>query len=154
MTKPIPDMYHTITPHLVVQGAAEAIAFYVKAFGAEEIARMPMPDGRLMHAEIRIGDSIIMLADDFGWGSSKSPAALGANTGGLLIYSDDVDAAFQRALDAGATVEMPLADMFWGDRYGRLKDPFGHGWAIATHIEDVAPEEMAARALVAMKDMG
>ena len=147
MAKPIPDGFRAVTPHLCVRGASEAIAFYARAFGAEEISRMPGPDGKLMHAEIRIGDSIVMLADEFPemGGTSRSPLALGGTSAGLLIYCEDADALFARAVAAGAEVTMPLADMFWGDRYGKLLDPFGHDWAIATHKEDLTPEQMAER---------
>lgn len=144
--KPIPDGYHTVTPHLVVRGAADAVEFYKKAFGAEEVFRMPMPDGKLAHAEIRIGDSIIMLSDEFPEWGSKSPLTLGGCPGGLLIYVGNVDEAFARAMEAGAEVTMPVADQFWGDRYGKLADPFGHTWALATHKEDLTPEEIGQRA--------
>ena len=145
--KPIPDGYHTVTPYLVQEDADAAIAFYKEAFGAEEIYRMPSPDGRLMHAEIRIGDSIIMLSSEFPemGGTARSPKSAGCHTGSLLILTEDADAAFKRAIDAGATSVMPLENMFWGDRYGKVKDPFGHEWQIATHIEDVSPEEMQKR---------
>jgi uncharacterized glyoxalase superfamily protein PhnB len=142
--KPIPEGMHSITPHLVCNGAAEAIEFYKKAFGAVELGRMPMPDGKLGHAMIRIGDSNIMLADEFEGCGSAGPATLKGTPVTLHLYVPDVDAQFERALTAGATVKMPLADMFWGDRYGIVEDPFGHRWSIATHKREVAPEEMAA----------
>lgn len=153
MVKPIPDGYRSVTPHIVIRDAAKAIEFYKKAFNAEENYRMPGPGGKLMHAEIRIGDSIVMLADEMPDMGSKSPQALGGTPGGLMIYTKDVDAMFQQAVKAGATVEMPVSNMFWGDRYGKLRDPFGHSWAIATHVEDVPPEEMPKRMMAAMKDM-
>lgn len=144
MVQPIPDRYHTLTPHLTCKGAAKAIEFYAKAFGAEDLGRMEGPGGLIMHAEIKIGDSIVMLSDEME-GGGQSPATLGGNHGALMIYTEDVDKAFQRAIDAGATVDMPVADMFWGDRYGRIADPFGHKWALATHIEDVSTAEMEKR---------
>jgi uncharacterized glyoxalase superfamily protein PhnB len=152
MANSIPDGHHTITPHLVIKGAAEAIEFYKRAFGAEEIGRMPMPgpDGQVKigHAELRIGNSFLFLADEFPEYGSTGPN--GHSPVSLHLYVTDVDTAFQRAVDAGATVTMPLADMFWGDRYGKLVDPFGHNWSLATHIEDVTPEEMKER-MAAMK---
>jgi len=149
--KPIPDGYHTITPYLTIRGAAQAIEFYKKAFGAEELSRMTAPDGRLGHAELRIGDSIFMLGDEFPEMGGKGPQTLGGTPVGLFLYVNDVDAAFARATAAGAKVTMPLADMFWGDRYGKLADPFGHEWSLGTHKEDVKPEEMARRAEEAFK---
>lgn len=150
MPKAIPDGYHTITPFLVVRGGTQAIQFYQRAFGAEEIASMPGPDGKLMHAEIRIGDSVVMLSDEFPQMGNKAPESLGGTPGGLMIYSDNVDQLWDRAVKAGATVEMPLTDMFWGDRYGKLRDPFGHSWALAQHVRDVSPEEMVEAAKKAM----
>jgi uncharacterized glyoxalase superfamily protein PhnB len=135
---------NTITPHLVVDGAADAIEFYKKAFGAQEVMRMPGPDGKLGHAMLRIGDSMLMLADEYPQWESFGPLALKGSPVTLHLSVPDVDAAFARALEAGATVRMPLADMFWGDRYGIVQDPFGHRWSLATHIRDVSPEEMAA----------
>jgi PhnB protein len=147
MAKPIPEGYHTITSSLVVKGAADAIDFYKEAFGAEEIARMPMPgsDGQLKvgHAELKIGDSILFLSDEFPDYGSTGPDGHSAVT--IHLYVTDADAVFNRAVEAGATVKMPLADMFWGDRYGKLVDPFGHNWSIGTHIEDVSPEQMQER---------
>jgi uncharacterized glyoxalase superfamily protein PhnB len=143
--KPIPEGYHTVTPHLVIRDAAKAIEFYKKAFGAEERFRMPGPDGKLMHAEIKIGDSIVMMSDEFPQMGNKSPKTLGGNVGGLMIYTKDVDAAFAQAIAAGATEKSPPTDMFWGDRFCHVEDPFGHGWSIATHIEDVPAEDMAER---------
>lgn len=144
---PIPPGSHMITPHLVIKGAAKALDFYKKAFGAEEIVRMPSPDGALvMHAQIKIGDSTIMIADEFPMeGCAKSPTTAGLTTVTLHMYVQDADAAFAKATKAGATVKMPLADMFWGDRYGQVTDPFGHVWSIATHKEDLTPQEMAKR---------
>jgi uncharacterized glyoxalase superfamily protein PhnB len=135
---------NTITPHLVVDGAADAIEFYKKAFGAQEVMRMPGPDGKLGHAMLRIGDSMLMLADEYPQWESFGPLALKGSPVTLHLSVPDVDAAFARALEAGATVRMPLADMFWGDRYGIVQDPFGHRWSLATHVRDVSPEEMAA----------
>lgn len=143
---PVPEGYSTITPHLIVDGAAEAIEFYIKAFGAEEISRLPGPDGRLMHAEIRIGDSRVMLVDNFPQWGSKSPEALGGSPVTIHIFVDDADTLFTRAVAAGAKVTMPLDDMFWGDRYGKLEDPFGHKWSIASRIENLSAEEIIARA--------
>jgi uncharacterized glyoxalase superfamily protein PhnB len=152
---PIPDGFHTITPHLVVKGAAKAIEFYKRAFGAEEIMRMPGPDGvSVMHAEIRIGNSILMIVDEMPqmerW---VSPDRLGGTTIGLSLYVPDADAAYKKAVAAGAKESMPPADMFWGDRYSKVTDPFGHEWEICTHVEDVAPEECAKRAEAWMAGM-
>jgi uncharacterized glyoxalase superfamily protein PhnB len=138
----IPQDMHTITPHLVCAGAADAIEFYKKAFGAVETARIPGPDGKLIHAAVRIGDSTVMLVDEFPSYGSLGPNALKGTPVTLHMYVDDVDAAFPRAVEAGATVKMPLADMFWGDRYGQLTDPFGHVWSLATHKRDMTPEQM------------
>jgi PhnB protein len=145
-TKAIPEGYHTATPHLIVRNAAQAIEFYKKAFNAQEIMRMPTPDGKIGHAELRIGDSVIFLADESPHMATKSPQTLGGCTGGVMLYVDDVDTTFQNALNAGGKTFMPLADMFWGDRYGSLIDPYGHAWSVATHKEDVAPAEMERRA--------
>ena len=142
---PIPDGYRTVTPYLIVRGVAKAIDFYSKAFGAKEVVRMPGPDGGIAHAEIKIGDSMVMMADENpAWGV-RSPQALDGTPVGIFLYVPDVDATFKQALDAGATATMPLTDMFWGDRYGKLRDPFGHEWSVATHIEDVPMDEMAKR---------
>jgi uncharacterized glyoxalase superfamily protein PhnB len=143
--KPIPAGYHTVTPHLIVRGGTKALEFYRNAFGAEETARMPGPDGRLMHAEIRLGDSMVMLSDEFPEQGSKSPQSLGGCPSGIFLYVENVDAAFKRAVDAGCEVKMAPTDMFWGDRYCKLQDPFGFQWALATHVEDVSPEEMTRR---------
>jgi len=139
--KPIPDGYHTLTPYMTVRDAARAIEFYKQAFGATEKGVMKGPDGKVMHAELKIGDSIVMLADEFPQFGSVAPPSSGSGTG-LHIYTEDVDSAFDRAVTAGATVEMPVMDMFWGDRYGKLVDPFGHKWSIATHKKDMSPEEI------------
>jgi PhnB protein len=151
---PIPAGYHTATPYLTVRGAADAIEFYTKAFGATELMRMPAPGGALGHAEIRIGDSVVMLSDEFPGSPTKPPSALGGTTGYVFLYVPDVDRTFAQAITAGARVTMPLADMFWGDRFGTLLDPFGHAWGLATHKEDVPPKEMARRAQAAMAGMG
>jgi PhnB protein len=140
--KPVPDGYHTLTPFLTVRDAVKAIEFYKQAFGAEERGVAKGPDGKVMHAELKIGDSIIMLSDEFPEFGSKSPEAIGGSPMGLHIYLDGVDAAFDRAVKAGATVEMPVMDQFWGDRYGKLRDPFGHKWSIGTHIKDLSMDEM------------
>jgi PhnB protein len=146
--KPVPEGYHTLTPYLSVKGASDAIAFYKKAFGAEELARMPMPDGRVGHAELQIGDSRLMLADEMpemGDAVTKSPRTLGGVTAGLCLYVADVDALFARAVAAGAVAKRPLTNQFYGDRSGVVEDPFGHLWTLATHVEDVPPEEMKRR---------
>lgn len=140
--RPIPEGYRTVTPHLVCEQAPEAIEFYKKAFGAVEIARMPGPDGKIMHAEIRIGDSPIMLAQDYPEFGSLGPLALKGTSVVIHLYVEDADAAWARAVDAGATPIMPLSDMFWGDRYGQVQDPFGHRWSIATHKQDLTPEQI------------
>ena len=148
--KTIPDGYHSLTAYLIISGAADAIGFYKKAFGATELMRIDAPGGKIGHAEIKIGDSPIMLADEFPGCSNRSPQSLGGSPVGIMLYVTDVDAAFQKAVDAGAKVEAPLEDMFWGDRYGKLTDPFGHSWSLATHKEDVAPAEMQKRMQAAM----
>ncbi len=144
----IPPGYHTVTPYLVLSDASRAIDFYKQAFGAQELARMATPDGKIGHAEIKIGDSIVMLSDEMM--GNKSPQTLGGSPVSLFIYVDDVDSVFNRAVKAGAKSDMPPADMFWGDRYGKLTDPFGHLWGLATHVEDVAPQEMEKRAKASM----
>ena len=143
--KPIPDGYHTATPYLAVHDAAKAIDFYKRAFDATELHRMQGPQGKVMHAELKIGDSIIMLADEMPSADTRSPQSLGGTTAGIFLYVKDVDAAYNKATAAGAKATMPPADMFWGDRYGKVADPFGHSWSLATHKEDVAPEEMKKR---------
>jgi len=148
--KPIPEGYHTATPYLIIKDAARALEFYKKAFGATEIHRMADPSGKIMHAEIKIGDSILMVADEFPQMGARSPQALGGTPVGIFLYVPDVDATARQALAAGAKELQPIKDQFWGDRYGKFEDPFGHQWAIATHKEDVAPEEMKKRAAAAM----
>jgi PhnB protein len=140
--KPIPDGMHSLTPHLVCDGAAAAIEFYKKAFGATEEARLPGPDGRLMHAQLRIGDSPLMLVDEWPEMGAVGPNKLKGSPVTLHHYVTDVDTSFARAVEAGATVTMPLSDTFWGDRYGQLRDPFGHLWSLATHLRDLTPEEI------------
>ncbi|MES2207689.1 MAG: VOC family protein [Pseudomonadota bacterium] len=140
--KPIPEGMHTVTPHLVCPQASEAIEFYKKAFNAEELERLSGPDGRLLHAKIKIGDSIIMIADDFPEWGSLSPKALKGSPVTLHIYVNDADKQFAQALEAGASVKMPIDTMFWGDRYGIVEDPSGHFWSIATHIQDLTAEEI------------
>jgi PhnB protein len=140
----IPEGYHSVTPYLVIDGAAEAIRFYEKAFGAVEVLRMPMGD-RVAHAEVKIGDSHVMLSDEWPDMGYLGPVKRGGATASLMIYLPDVDAAFARALEAGATEERPPEDQFWGDRMGTLVDPFGHRWSLATHVEDVAEDEMQQR---------
>ena len=152
-TKPIPEGYHTLTPYLAVDDAAQAIDFYARAFGARERMRMPGPEGKIGHAELQIGDSVVMLADPFPQATAKPPRSIGGTSVVLFMYVEDVDAAVQQAVDAGATVTMPVDDMFWGDRFGSVADPFGHEWQIATHKEDVPPEEMMERAKAAMAGM-
>ena len=150
-TKPIPDGYRTATPYLIVKGAADAIEFYKRAFGATELLRMADPQGRVGHAEIRIGDSVIMLADEHPSMGYRSPRSLGGSSVSILLYLEDVDGVFERAVKAGAKAQRPVMDQFYGDRSGTLEDPFGHVWTIATHVEDVEPEEMKRRAEAAMK---
>jgi uncharacterized glyoxalase superfamily protein PhnB len=148
--QPIPTGYRTVTPYLVCRGAAGAIDFYKRAFGAKEKLRMPGPDGKVAHAEIQIGDSRVMLGDEWPEMGAKSPDMLGGSAGGVFLYVKNVDAFTNKAIAAGATVVMPVQDMFWGDRYGKLKDPFGHEWSIATHKEDLTPKQMAKRGQAAM----
>ncbi len=140
--KPVPDGYHTLTPHLICRDAAKAIDFYKKAFGAEERMRMPDPSGRIMHAELSIGDSTFMLGEENPQCGNQSPLSLNGSPVSLHIYVQDVDKSFDRAVKAGAKVKMPVMDMFWGDRYGQVSDPFGHSWSLATHTKDLTPEEM------------
>jgi uncharacterized glyoxalase superfamily protein PhnB len=142
--KPIPEGYHTVTPGLTCKNAAQAIEFYKKAFGAQEIASMPSPDGQISHAELRIGDSVIFLNDEFP-GMCAAPSQSVPSTS-LFLYVANADSTFNQAVAAGATPTMPVQNMFWGDRYGKVVDPFGHHWGIATHIEDVALDEMERRA--------
>ncbi len=145
LVKAIPEGYHSITPSLTCRSAAQAIEFYKKAFGAQELHRMASPDGKVSHAELKIGDSVLMLNDEF-TSMSAAPTSTTPPSSYLFLYVADVDAVFNSAVQAGARVEMPVQDMFWGDRYGKLTDPAGHQWGIATHVEDVAPEEMGRRA--------
>jgi PhnB protein len=140
--KAIPEGYHTLTPYMTVRDAVGAIEFYKNAFGATEKGVMKGPGGKVMHAELRIGDSILMLADEFPEFGSLSPQSGSASGTGLHIYVDDVDSVFDQAVKAGATVEMPVADMFWGDRYGKVRDPYGHKWSIGTHKADLTMEEI------------
>jgi uncharacterized glyoxalase superfamily protein PhnB len=148
--KPIPDGFHSLTPHITVKGAAKAIDFYKKAFGAEEIRRHAMPDGSVMHALLRIGDSMLMLNDEFPQMNCKGPATIGGTAVTLSLYVADADKAWERAVQAGANVKMPIADMFWGDRYGLVTDPFGHDWAIATRKQDLTPDQVMAAAKASM----
>jgi PhnB protein len=140
--KPVPHGMHSVTPHLVCAGAADAIEFYKKAFGAVEEARLPGPDGKLMHAMIRIGDSAVMLVDENPEWGMLGPKSLKGSPVTIHLYVEDADAFAARAVKAGAKITMPLQDMFWGDRYGTLVDPFGHHWSVATHVRDVSMEEM------------
>jgi PhnB protein len=144
-TKNPPEGYNSLTSYLIVQGAAAAIDFYKKVFGATESLRMPMPDGRIGQAELKIGDSVLMLADEFPEAEAISPKTLGGTTVGLMIYVDDADAMFNKAVAMGAKVKKPMADQFYGDRNGTVEDPWGHKWTISTHVEDVTPEEMQRR---------
>jgi PhnB protein len=142
--KAIPDGYHTITPNITVRDAAAALAFYQKALGAEELMRMPGPGGKILHAEIKIGNSRAFVTDEMPEMGGKSPKALGGSPVGFYLYVHNVDAAWKRAVDAGAKVINGLEDMFWGDRTGRLEDPFGHTWTLAQHVKDMTPAEMKA----------
>jgi len=152
-TQPIPEGYHTASPYLAVDDAARAIEYYTKAFGAKEIVRMDAPGGKIGHAELEVGDSRIMLSDPFPQASTRPPKELGGTSASVFMYVEDVDAVVKQAVDAGATVAMEVADQFWGDRFGTITDPFGHVWSIATHVEDVPPEEIAERAKAAMAEM-
>jgi PhnB protein len=152
-TKPVPEGYNTVTPYLAVEDAAKAIEYYKKAFGAKEGVRMDAPDGKIAHAELDIGDSKIMLSDPFPQFATQPPKALGGTSVSVMLYVEDVDTFVQRAVDAGAKIETEVQDQFWGDRFGTISDPFGHVWSVATHVEDVPPEEMAERAKAAMAAM-
>jgi PhnB protein len=143
--KPIPDGYHTLTPYLSVRGVAKAIEFYKRAFGAQQRGVLNTPDGRVGHAELMIGNSMVMVADEFPEHGNKSPETLNGSPVGLAIYVENVDEVFKRAVEAGATVKEPVSDKFWGDRAGSVTDPFGHKWTILTHKEDVSPDEMKKR---------
>jgi len=151
--KPIPDGYKVVTPYLIVKGAAQALDFYKRALGAEERMRLPMPDGRICHAEMQLGDCVVMLADEFPEMGAKSPQTLGGTPVGICVYVKDVDAQFNQAIAVGGKVERPMQNQFYGDRSGTFIDPFGHKWTLATHIEDVTPEEIAKR-MSAMKPPG
>jgi PhnB protein len=153
MAKPIPEGYHALTPSLAVENAAEAIEFYKRAFGAKERSRMPGPGDTIAHAELEIEDSVVMLSDPFPQSSVKPPKQLGGTSVGIFMYVEDVDEVAQQAVDAGATITMPIEDQFWGDRFGVVADPFGHQWLLATHVEDVSPEEAAERGKKAMASM-
>jgi len=150
---PIPSGFTTVTPYLVIEGAAQAIDFYKRAFGAQEIARMPGPDGSVMHAEIRIGNSVIMLGEANPQRNALGPKALKGSPVSIMLYVEDSAAVAAQAEKAGAKITMPVADMFWGDRYGTLEDPFGHKWGVATHIRDVTEAEMA-EAMRKMSEQG
>jgi PhnB protein len=150
-TKPVPEGYRTATPYLIVKGAADAIEFYKRAFGATEMMRMADPQGRVGHAEIKIGDSVIMLADEHPSMGYRGPRSLGGSTVSILLYLEGVDKVFERAVTAGARRLRPVTDQFYGDRSGTLEDPFGHVWTVATHVEDVPPEEMRRLAEAAMR---
>jgi PhnB protein len=152
--KPIPDGYPRVTPYLMVDGASDAIDFYTKVLGAEERVRMPGPDGKLGHAEIAIGDSVIMLADEYPDMGAIGPKTIGGSPVMIMVYVEDVDAVFKKAIGAGANELQALEDKFYGDRSGSFEDPFGHRWTVATHIEDVPPEEMEERSAKAMEEMG
>ena len=154
MAKPIPDGYHTITPALTVKDGGQAIEFYKRALGAEEIMQIPGPDGRLMHAEMKIGDSRFMLGEEMPDQGCRAPASVGAVSSSLYIYVQDVDKAFRRAVEGDAKALMPPTDMFWGDRFGHVEDPSGHRWGLATHKEDPSPEEMARRQKEFFAQMG
>jgi PhnB protein len=151
--QPIPEGYQTAAPYLAVDDAAEAIEYYKKAFGAKERARMEAPGGKIGHAELEIGESLVMLSDPFPQATTRPPKELGGTTASVFMYVEDVDAVVKQAVDAGATITMEVADQFWGDRLGSVQDPFGHSWSIATHVEDVPSEEMAERAKEAMAAM-
>ena len=150
---PIPEGYHSLQIYLAVEDAAKAIDFYKEAFGAEETVRMPGPDGKVAHAELQIGDSKLMLSDPFPHSNVRPPSERGGATASVFMYVDDVDATFAQAQQAGATVVSELEDMFWGDRFGTVADPFGHVWAMATHKEDLSEEEIAERSKAAMAEM-
>ncbi len=150
--KPKPDGYHTATPYLIIDGAARALEFYARAFGATEIMRIDQPGGKIGHAEIKIGDSPIMLSDEWPQMGYRGPSSLGGSPVIIMLYVDDVDAVFARAVEAGAESVKPVATQFYGDRSGTIRDPFGHTWTLATHVEDVSPEEMQRRTEQWMKE--
>ena len=149
--KAIPEGYHSVTPHMIIRDCIKALEFYKNAFDAKQLSLAKGPDGKVMHAAIQIGDSIIMMSDEFPAMKSLGPQSLGGSTIVLNIYTDNADKLWERAVKAGATVTMPIGDQFWGDRYGQITDPFGHRWSIAQHIEDVRPEDMDARMKAAME---
>jgi len=151
--QPIPKGYHSLTPYIVVKDAARAIEFYKRAFGVSVVARMDGPNGKIMHAELKIGDSMMMLSDEMPGSGARSPQTLGGSSVNIFLYVDKVDDVFQQAVSAGAKVDMPVADLFWGDRYGKLTDPFGHSWSLGTHVRDVSPEEMKKAMQEAMAKM-
>ena len=151
--QPVPEGYNTVTPYLAVPNATEAIDFYTRALGAKERVRMAGPGDSIMHAELEIGDSLIMLSDPFPQASTKTPQELGGTSVSIFVYVDDIDALYKQAVDAGATSLMEPDDMFWGDRFGSVQDPFGHSWTIATHVEDVPPAEMQKRSEEFMASM-
>ena len=151
---PVPDGYHTATPYLVCKGADQAIEFYKKAFGATELLRMPGPDGKVMHAEIKIGDSPILLGEEVPEMGFRCPPALGGSPVGIMLYVEDVDGLFAQAVEAGGKQQRPIVDQFCGDRSGTLEDPFGHIWTIATHKEDLSPEQINTRFEEMMKQQG
>jgi uncharacterized glyoxalase superfamily protein PhnB len=153
MAKPIPENYHALTPSLVVENAAQAIEFYKRAFGAKERGRMPGPGDTIAHAELEIGDSVLMLSDPLPQSTLKLPKELGGTSVGIFLYVEDVDEVVQQAIDAGAKVTMPVEDQFWGDRFGVVADPFGHQWQIATHTQDLTPEEILERGREVMASM-
>jgi PhnB protein len=154
MAKAIPEGYHSITPYLVVNDAVAAIDYYKRAFDAKETYRHPGPDGKsIINAELRIGDSILLLSDEFPHGGCLSPKSIGGSAVTLHIYTEDVDKVFNQAVNAGATIVMPVMDMFWGDRYGQLKDPFGHIWSIATHNQDLSQEEIQKAGESVLREM-
>ena len=151
--KAIPDGYHSVTPYLIVKGAAEALTFYSRALGAQELSRMPMPDGRIGHAEMKIGDSPIMLADEMPEMGYRSPQTLGGASVSIMVYLENVDEVYKRCLSHGGKELQPLRNQFYGDRSGTFVDPFGHVWTIATHVEDVPPDELERRAKEASQKM-
>jgi PhnB protein len=153
MAKPIPEGYHALTPTVAVDNATQAIEFYKRAFGAKERARMPGPGDTIAHAELEIGDSVLMLADPMPQSTLKPPKQLGGTSVGIFLYVEDVDEVVQQAIDAGATVTMPVEDQFWGDRFGKVADPFGHEWQIATHKQDLTPDEIMERGKEAMASL-
>jgi PhnB protein len=147
--RPIPEGFHSLTPHLTCRDAARAIDFYKSIFGATEVMRMASPDGKIMHAELKFGDSHLMLNDEIP-GMAVAPNPSATHSSALFFYMEDVDSVYNRAVAAGSRIDMPLDNMFWGDRYGKITDPFGHQWGLATHVEDVAPEEMKRRSATEM----